>query len=132
MKTRGASATIVALLLAGCGSAPSMEDASVACGWNEAAEPVVAPLQADSGQRAQYADRARVRLAAAQRVARADERFGALVAALTETSELADELATMSRDEIEAVPTSTWDFAKYAQVAARDQCEQLAAVVQAR
>lgn len=132
MKTWGSSLIAVGLLIAGCGSAPSMEDAAVACGWNEAVEPVVAPLQADARQLAQYADRARVRLAAAQRVARADERFGTLVAALTETSELADELATMSREEIEAVPTSTWDFAKYAQATARDQCEQLAAVVQAR
>lgn len=132
MKTRCGSFIVIALLLAGCGSAPSMEDATVACGWNEAVEPVVSPLEADSAQLAQYADRARVRLVAAQRVARADERFGPLVAALTETSELADELATMSREELEAVPTSTWDFAKYAQVTARDQCEQLAAVVQAR
>ena len=104
----------------------------MACGWNEAIEPVVSPLQADSRQLAQYADRARVRLVAAERVARADERFGPLVSALTETSELADELATMSREEIEAVPTSRWDLAKYAQVTARDQCEQLAALVQAR
>lgn len=132
MRTLCGSVTVVVLLVAGCGSAPSMEDAAVACGWNEAVEPVVSPLEANPDQLAQYADRARVRLAAAQRVARADERFGSLVAALTETSELADELAAMSREEIEAVPTSTWDFAKYAQAAARDQCEQLAAVVQAR
>ena len=133
MKTRyGSVIVVVVLLSAGCASAPSMEDAAVACGWNEAVEPVVSPLQADSRQLAQYADRARVRLEAGQRVARADERFGPLAAALNETSELADELATMSREQIEAIPTSTWDFAKYAQAAARDQCEQLAAVVQAR
>ncbi|MEY2989779.1 MAG: hypothetical protein RLZZ163_695, partial [Actinomycetota bacterium] len=31
-----------------------------------------------------------------------------------------------------SIPNSRWDFAKYAQAAARDQCEQLAAVVEAQ
>jgi len=59
----------------------------------------------------------------------ADDRFGSLVDALSETADFASELESMTVGEIELIPNDRWDFAKYAQAAARDQCEQLAAVV---
>ena len=129
VRSRCVVVAVVAMALAGCSAAPSAEDAAIACGWNETDEPVVSAVEADPRQLAEYASRAQMRLEAAQRVARADERFGPLVAALSETAEFADELTAMSRAEIESISNKRWDFAKYAQAAARDQCEQLAEVV---
>lgn len=123
---------VAVLVVAGCTAPPSAQDAAIACGWNETDEPVVSALEADPRQLAEYAARAQVRLQAAQKVARADARFGPLVSALSETAEFAEELTAMSRTEIESISNARWDFAKYAQGAARDQCEQLAAVVQAQ
>lgn len=132
VRSRCVVVAVVALALAGCSAAPSAQDAAIACGWNETEEDVVSALEADPRQLAEYAARAQVRLQAAQKVARADARFGPLVAALSETAEFADELTTMSRTEIESISNERWDFAKYAQVTARDQCEQLAAVVESQ
>lgn len=124
--------TGVVLAIAGCGSSAIEPDAAVACGWNEPPSPIVSALEADDRQLMENAELARTRLEAARRVAESDARFGALVEALAETADFATELTTMSRSEIAAIPTSRWDFAKYAQAAARDQCEQLAAVVEAQ
>jgi len=74
-------------------------------------------------------DRAQRRLAAAEQVADADSRFAVLVEALSETAAFAEELASLSRAEIVAIDNERWDFAKYVQAVARDQCEQLSAVV---
>ena len=41
----------------------------------------------------------------------------------------AEELLGMTNDEIAQIPASRWDFAKYTQAVARDQCEQLQALV---
>jgi hypothetical protein len=117
---------------AGCSSSSLAPDAAIACGWNEPDSPIVSALEADDQQLAENAQRATSRLEAARRVAEADGRFGALVEALQETADFAVELTTMSRPQIASIPNSRWDFAKYTQAAARDQCEQLAAVVEAQ
>ncbi len=114
---------------AACSSQSIEEDAAVACGWDEPKEPIVSALDASPDQRSLNAQRADTRLAAAQRVYKADDRFGSLVDALSETADFASELESMTVGEIELIPNDRWDFAKYAQAAARDQCEQLAAVV---
>ena len=88
--------------------------------------------EASPDQRAEYAERARVRLEAARRVFAADDRFAPLVEALSETAAFASTLETLSAEEIAAVPDDEWDFAKYTQAVARDQCAQLARVVDGR
>lgn len=114
----------------GC-SSPSLEpDAAIACGWTEPDTPVVSALEASLEELAENAERANSRLEAARRVAAADSRFTPLVEALEETANFAAQLTTMSSSQIQQIPNSRWDFAKYAQAAARDQCEQLAAVVE--
>ena len=64
-----------------------------------------------------------------RRVFAADDRFASLVEALSETAAFAVTLETLSAQEIAAVPDDEWDFAKYTQAVARDQCAQLARVV---
>lgn len=117
------------VLLAACGTASVDRDAAIACGWNEAPESMVSAVDADSEQLARNAERARIRWEAAQRVVEADDRFTPLADALGETANFAGELAGMSAADMAAIPTARWDFAKYAQAAARDQCRQLAALV---
>lgn len=114
-----------------CSSSSLQPDAAIACGWNETSAPVVSALEADGKQLMDNAERAKTRLDAARRVAQADARFAPLVEALEETRNFAAELTTMTESEISDIPNSRWDFAKYAQAVARDQCEQLAAVVEA-
>jgi hypothetical protein len=124
-----AGAPALFLVLASC-SAPSVsQDAAVACGWNETDEPVVSVLEADAEQRARNVQRASIRWAAAVRVADIDDRFTPLVDALQETSSFAEEIQDMTSEQIAQIPTSRWDFAKYTQAVARDQCEQLQALV---
>lgn len=120
------------LLVAGCSSSSLGPDATTACGWNESDEPVISALDADGRELLDNAQQASIRLEAAKRVAELDGRFGALVDALEQTAEFATELTTMSRSEIAAISNSRWDFAKYAQAVARDQCEQLAMVVESQ
>lgn len=120
---------VLVLALASCSTPPIADDAALACGWNETNEPVVSVLEADAEQRARNVQRAAIRLDAAVRVADVDDRFTPLVDALQETSSFAEELLGMTNDEIAQIPTSRWDFAKYTQAVARDQCEQLQALV---
>lgn len=123
---------VAALALAtitGCSSSSLEPDAAIACGWNEPNEPVVSALEASPTELAENSERANTRLEAARRVANADSRFTPLVEALEETASFAAELTTMSSEQVQQIPNTRWDFAKYAQAAARDQCEQLAAVV---
>lgn len=124
------AAMVVLAALTGCSSSSLQPDAAIACGWNEPGAPIVSALEASPDQLAGNAARANTRLEAARRVADADSRFTPLVEALEETADFAAELTTMSSLEIEQIPNSRWDFAKYVQAAARDQCEQLAAVVE--
>ena len=124
-----ALAVVSVLAIGACSSASIDEDAALACGWNEEGEPVVSALEASPDQRAEYAERARVRLEAARRVFAEDDRFASLVEALSETAAFAATLETLSAEEIAAVPNDEWDFAKYTQAVARDQCAQLARVV---
>ena len=119
----------VVFALAACSSPTISDDAANACGWDEPPVPVVSAIDATAEQRAQNVQQARTRLEAAQRVVEGDDRFGALVEALSETAAFASELEWMSVDEIGQISNERWDFAKYAQAAARDQCEQLAGVV---
>lgn len=129
------AAGVVGVALAatsGCTSASREPDAALACGWNEPDAPVVSALEASPDELAENAERANSRLEAARRVAAADSRFTPLVEALEETASFAAELTTMSSSEIEQIPNSRWDFAKYVQAAARDQCEQLAPVVESQ
>ena len=128
-RTAIALAVVSALAIGACSSASIDADAALACGWNEDGEPVVSALEASPDQRAEYAERARVRLEAARRVFSADDRFASLVEALSETASFAATLETLSAEEIAAVPDDEWDFAKYTQAVARDQCAQLARVV---
>lgn len=122
-------APVLAVTLTAC-STPSLEqDAAVACGWDEPEETVVSAIEATLEQRADNARRASIRFAAAERVAAVDDRFVALVDALRETAEFAAEIETMTPSAIASIPGERWDFAKYTQAAARDQCEQLARVV---
>jgi hypothetical protein len=86
-------------------------------------------LEADAEQRARNVQRASIRWAAAVRVADIDDRFTPLVDALQETSSFAEEIQDMTSEQIAQIPTSRWDFAKYTQAVARDQCEQLQALV---
>lgn len=128
-----AGVVLVALTVAsGCASASLEPDAAHACGWNEPDAPVVSALEASAHELAENAERANSRLEAARRVADADPRFTPLAEALEETANFAVELTSMSSSEIERIPHSRWDFAKYVQAAARDQCEQLAAVVESQ
>lgn len=120
------------LAVTGCASSSLEPDAAIACGWNEPDAPVVSALDADPSQLAENVTLANTRLDAARRVAQIDPRFAPLVEALEETAAFAIELTTLSRSEIEWIPNSRWDFAKYAQATARDQCEQLAAVVESQ
>ena len=92
------------LAIGACSSASVDEDAALACGWNEEGEPVVSALQASPDQRAEYAERARIRLEAARRVFAADDRFAPLVEALSETAAFAATLETLSAEEVAAVP----------------------------
>lgn len=117
------------LLLSACGSSSIAEDAATACGWEEPSEPIVSAVDSTPEELVRNVDRAQRRLAAAERVADADERFTVLVEALTETAAFAEELTSLSRAEIVAIDNERWDFAKYVQAVARDQCEQLSAVV---
>ena len=128
-RTAIALGVVSMLAIGACSSASIDEDAAIACGWNEAGEPVVSALEASPDQRAEYAERAQVRLEAARRVFAADDRFASLVEALSETAAFAVTLETLSAQEIAAVPDDEWDFAKYTQAVARDQCAQLARVV---
>ena len=84
-RTAIALAVVSALAIGACSSASIDEDAALACGWNEDGEPVVSALEASPDQRAEYAERARIRLEAARRVFTADNRFAPLVEALSET-----------------------------------------------
>lgn len=120
---------IAGIFVAGCASSSLADDAAIACGWDEPREPVVSAVDASSEQLARNAARAERRLRAAERVVAEDDRFAALVDALAETADFAVELQDMSRAQITAIENERWDFAKYAQAVARDQCEQLAAVV---
>ena len=112
-----------------CGTASLEENAAIACGWNEPAEPVVSAVEADTDQLVRNSERAHVRWKAAQQVVQADGRFAPLAEALGETARFAAELPEMSPADLAAIPATRWDFAKYAQAAARDQCRQLAALV---
>lgn len=127
-----ALAAVALLAVTGCASSSLEPDAATACGWNEPDAPVVSALDADPSLLAENVTLANTRLDAARRVAQIDSRFAPLVEALEETAAFAIELTTLSRSEIEQIPNSRWDFAKYAQATARDQCEQLAAVVESR
>lgn len=120
------------LVLTACGTGSLAEDAAIACGWNEPAEPVVTAVDASTEQLARNAERAQVRWEAAQRLSEEDGRFSPLSEALGETARFAGELRHMSTADRAAVPTTRWDFAKYAQAAARDQCRQLAALIEGR
>ncbi len=122
-------ALVASLVLVGCQSTALGPDAAIACGWNEPDSPVVSALDADSTQLTENVERANTRLEAARRVADVDPRFEPLVEALEETADFASELTTLSPTEIEGISSSRWDFAKYLQAVARDQCEQLADVV---
>lgn len=115
--------------LTACGTASLAGDAAIACGWSEAPEPVVRAMDADSEQLARNAERAQIRWEAAQRIVAADDRFTPLADALGETARFAAELPEMSAADFAAIPTTRWDFAKYVQAAARDQCRQLAVLV---
>lgn len=117
------------ILLTACGTGSLQENAALACGWNEPPEPVVSAVEADLRQLERNAERAQIRWEAAQRVVEADGRFAPLAEALGETARFAAELPEMSAADMAAIPTTRWDFAKYAQAAARDQCRQLAALV---
>lgn len=125
----GALVVVAALSVGGCASESIAEDAAIACGWNEPDEPLVLPAEATREQLAENVDKAERRLAAAQRVVASDDRFGALVEALSETEALATRLRDMDAGQIANVSNEEWDYAKYVQFVARDQCEQLAAVV---
>lgn len=127
-----ALAAVALLAVTGCASSSIEPAAAIACGWNEPDAPVVSALDANSSQLSENVTLANTRLDAARRVAQIDARFTPLVEALEETAAFASELTTLSRSEIEQIPNSRWDFAKYAQAAARDQCEQLAAVVESQ
>lgn len=128
-----AGALVVALAAtSGCTSSSLEPDAAIACGWREPDAPVVSALEATTEELAENAERANTRLEAARRVAASDSRFTPLVEALDATASFAAELTSMSSSEIEQIPNSRWDFAKYVQAAARDQCEQLAAVVESQ
>ena len=128
-----AVALVVALTAtSGCTSSSLEPDAAIACGWNEPDAPVVSALEASPDELTENAERANTRLEAARRVADADPRFTPLVEALEETAKFAAELTIMPPTEIEKIPNSRWDFAKYAQAAARDQCEQLSAVAESQ
>jgi hypothetical protein len=127
-----AVAAVASLAVTGCATSSLKPDATVACGWSEPDTPVVSALDADADQLAQNVLLANTRLDAARRVAQIDPRFAPLVEALEETAAFAIELTTLSRTEIEQIPNARWDFAKYAQATARDQCEQLATVVEAQ
>lgn len=120
---------LIGLMVSGCSASTLGEDATVACGWNEPVEPIVAAGDASSEQLVTNAQRAQRRLAAAEQVVDADDRFEALVDALQETADFAEELQDMTKAQIEAIDNERWDFAKYAQAVARDQCEQLQRVV---
>jgi hypothetical protein len=122
-------AVVALAVITGCSSSSLEPDAAIACGWNEPDVPVVSALEASPAELAENAERANTRLEAARRVANADSRFSPLVEALEETVNFAAELATMSSSQIQQIPNSQWDFAKYAQAAARDQCAQLSGVV---
>lgn len=123
-------AVLALATITGCSSSSLEPDAAIACGWNEPNEPVVSALEASPTELAENSERANTRLEAARRVANADSRFTPLVDALEETASFAAELTTMSSEQIQQIPNTRWDFAKYVQAAARDQCEQLAAVVE--
>jgi len=120
---------IGSLLLSACGSSSIAEDAATACGWEEPSEPIVSAVDSTPDDLVRNVDRAQRRLAAAEQVAEADARFEVLVEALSETAAFAEELASLSRAEIVAIDNERWDFAKYVHAVARDQCEQLSAVV---
>lgn len=120
---------VAGVLLAACAPSTMEQDAATACGWDEPSEPIVSAIDASPEQLSRNAARAQVRLAAAKQVAQADDRFAPLLEALQETSDFADELSGLSREQIAAIENQRWDFAKYTQAVARDQCEQLAAVV---
>ncbi len=117
------------MLVAACSTSTLGDDAATACGWEEPSEPVVSAVDATPAQLSRNADRARTRLAAARRVVDSDDRFAPLLEALQETATFADEIAGLSGEQIAAIENERWDFAKYTQAVARDQCEQLAAVV---
>ncbi len=118
---------LVCMALAGCGASIAAEDAARACGWDEPEQPAVAVSQADHEQLVRNTQMATVRFAAAERIAEADGRFAVLAQALGEILDLAREVESMS--DTERLSSDRWDFAKYAQAVARDQCEQLQAVV---
>jgi hypothetical protein len=120
---------LVGVLVSACSSSTLDQDAAVACGWEERYEPIVSAMDASPEQLAQNADRAQTRLTAAQRVVESDDRFVVLLEALQETSDFANELSGLTRAQIVAIENERWDFAKYTQAVARDQCEQLATVV---
>ncbi|HEV8023837.1 MAG TPA: hypothetical protein VGP37_03005 [Candidatus Nanopelagicales bacterium] len=120
---------VAGVLLAACAPSTMEQDAATACGWDEPSEPIVSAIDASPEQLSRNAARAQVRLAAAEQVVAADDRFAPLVEALQETSNFADELSGLSQEQIAAIENQRWDFAKYTQAVARDQCEQLAAVV---
>ena len=117
------------MLLSACGSSDIGQDAATACGWNEPSEPIVSAVDSSPEELVRNVERAQLRLAAAERVADADSRFAALAEALSETADFAKELTSLTKDEIIDIDNERWDFAKYAQAVARDQCEQLAGVV---
>lgn len=125
----GVPVALCAVLVTGCSSESIADDAAVACGWNEVDEPLVLPAEATPEQLRENVQRAERRLAAAQRVVEIDDRFGSLVEALAETRVFAERLRDMNPEEIDDIAVDEWDFAKYVQFVARDQCEQLAAVV---
>jgi len=127
---RGVVVVLVAgMLVAGCSTSTLGDDAATACGWEEPSEPIVSAVDATPAQLARNAERARTRLDAARRVVDSDERFAPLLEALQETAQFADEIAGLSGEQIAAIDNERWDFAKYTQAVARDQCEQLGAVV---
>ena len=125
-------AAVALLAVTGCATSSLEPDATVACGWDEPNAPVVSALDANADELAENVLLANTRLEAARRVAQIDPRFTPLVEALEETASFAQELTVLSRTEIEQIPNSRWDFAKYAQATARDQCEQLAGVVESQ
>ena len=129
MVIRLLAAAMSIVMLTACSRAPLEENAAIACGWNETAEPVVSAVDADTEQLKRNAERAQIRWEAAQLVVEADGRFAPLAEALGETARFAAELPQMSPADMAAIPATRWEFAKYAQAAARDQCRQLAGLI---
>ena len=119
--------SVVLVAAAGCGASVATDDAALACGWNEPELPAISVAQANPQQLARNTQKAAVRFEAAERVAEADGRFEVLAQALEEILLLAREVESMT--DTERLSSDRWDFAKYAQAVARDQCEQLQAVI---